>query len=120
MKIKIWTSKQFPIVCELFLRYSIPLEAAREAIGVIVETEKYYGENRSMGQSGGFLILFTECCLEQGREIQELLSEYRASVSDIEQEEVLCSGEGIAWKSVLYLPRNDDGITVIYPCRNDS
>ena len=63
MKIKIWTSKQFPVICELFLKHLIPLEAAREAIGVIVETERYYGENRSMEQAGGFLILFTECCL---------------------------------------------------------
>lgn len=120
MKIKIWTSKQFPVICELFLKHSIPLEAAREAIGVITETERYYGENRSMEQAGGFLILFTECCLEQENEIQKLLRKYRASVSDIEQEEVLCSGKGIAWKSVLYLPRNDEGTTVIYPCRNAS
>lgn len=119
MKIKIWASKQFPIVCELFLKQLIPLEAIREVIGVIVETERYYGENREE-QDGGFLVLFTECCLEQDKEIQELLREYSASVNDMEQEEVLCSGEGIVWKSVLYLPKDDYGITVIYPCRNGS
>lgn len=119
MKIKIWASKQFPIICELFLKHLIPLEVIKEVMRTIMETERYYGENREE-QDGGFLVLFTECCLEQDKEIQELLREYSASASDMEQEEVLCSGEGIAWKSVLYLPKDDYGITVIYPCRNAS
>lgn len=120
MKVKLWTLKQKPQIKELLSNKLIPLEAANEALKVLSILDKYYGENRDVdNDDGGYLMLYMEP-LEEGRGISKNeLDKYHVPAEDMEAEDILCSIDGIAWKSVLYLTTNDYGITLIYPCKGE-
>lgn len=117
MKIKLWTLKQSEKIEELLSKKIIPVSAADKALDVLTILDEYYKEDREVdNDDGGYLLLYTEC-MEEGKEIQGVLDEYHVPVEDAELEDVLCSIDGVIWKSVLYLVTNDFGITLIYPCK---
>lgn len=117
MKIKLWTFKQSSQVEELLLNKLIPAEAADRALNVLSTLDKYYGADRDVDHDdGGYLLLYTEC-VKEDEELREVLRVYHVPVEDAELEDVLCSIDGVIWKSILYLATSDFGITLIYPRR---
>lgn len=117
MKIKLWTLKQAEQIEELLSKKLIPIEAADESLKVLSILDKYYGADRDVDHDdGGYLLLYTGC-VKEGEVIKEILEGYNVPIEDAEIEAVLCSANGVIWKSVLYLTTNDFGITLIYPCR---
>lgn len=118
MKVKIWTAKQLPIIQELVSDGRIPKAVADETIRVISILDEYYGSERNVdNDDGGYLLVYTDC-IGNDSEIERFLDKYHVRLDDMELDDILCTGDGMTWKSVLYLVSNDYGITVIYPCRD--
>lgn len=118
MKLKIWTAEQLPMVQELVLDGRIPKAVADETLRVVSILDEYYGTERNVdNDDGGYLLIYTDCIGDNG-EIQKFLDNYHVRLDDMELDDTLCTGDGVTWKSVLYLVTNDYGITLIYPCRS--
>ena len=118
MKIKIWTTNQMPMVREMVIDGRIPGFVADEVSRVVSILDEYYGTERNVeSDDGGYLIVYTDY-IEDRREIQRFLDKYNIGLDDAELDDILYTGDGVTWKSVLYLVSNDYGITFIYPCRN--
>lgn len=118
MKVKIWTAKQLSMVQELVKDGRIPKAVADESLRVVSILDEYYGTERNVdNDDGGYLLIYTEC-IEDNREIQRFLDKYRVRLDDMELDDTICTGDGVTWKSALYLVTNDYGITLIYPYRN--
>lgn len=118
MKVKIWTAKQLTMVQELVKDGRIPKAVADESLRVVSILDEYYGTERNVdNDDGGYLLIYTDC-IENNREIQRFLDKYRVRLDDMELDDTICTGDGVMWKSVLYLVTNDYGITLIYPYRS--
>ena len=118
MKVKIWTAKQLSMVQELVKDGRIPKAVADESLRVVSILDEYYGTERNVdNDDGGFLLIYTDC-LEDNGEIQRFLDSYHIRLDDMELDDTICTGDGVTWKSALYLVTNDYGITLIYPYRN--
>lgn len=118
MQIKIWTANQIHMVRKMVIDGKIPEIVADEVSRVVSILDEYYGAERNVeSDDGGYLLVYTDC-IEDEREIQRFLDKYHVRLDDMELDDTLCTGDGITWKSVLYLVTNDYGITLIYPCRS--
>lgn len=118
MKVKIWTAKQLPIIQELFSDGRIPKAVADETLRVVSILDEYYGTERNVdNDDGGYLLVYTDCIGNFG-EIERFLDKYHVRLDDMELDDTLYTGDGVTWKSVLYLVTNDYGITLIYPYRD--
>lgn len=118
MKLKIWTTNQMPMVREMVIDGRIPEFVADEVSRVVSILDEYYDAERNVEtDDGGYLLVYTDY-IEDGREIQRFLDKYHIGLDDAELDDILCTGNGVTWKSVLYLVTNDYGITLIYPYRS--
>lgn len=118
MKIKIWTVNQMPKIREMVIDGRIPESVADEVSRVVSILDEYYDAERNVEtDDGGYLLVYTDY-IEDEKEIQTFLDKYHIGLEDAELDDTLYTGDGVTWKSVLYLVTNDYGITLIYPCRS--
>lgn len=118
MKIKIWTVNQMPKIREMVINGRIPESVADEVSRVVSILDEYYDAERNVEtDDGGYLLVYTDY-IEDEKEIQTFLDKYHIGLEDAELDDTLYTGDGVTWKSVLYLVTNDYGITLIYPCRS--
>lgn len=107
-----------PMVREMVIDGRIPEFVADEVSRVVSILDEYYDARRNVeSDDGGYLVVYTDC-IEEGREIQRFLDKYNIGLDDAELDDILYTGDGVTWKSVLYLVSNDYGITLIYPYRS--
>lgn len=118
--VKIWTMEQVPIIHELVANGRIPKVVGDEVSRVVSILDQYYGAERNVeSDDGGYLLVYTDY-LEDESEIQRFLDTYHVGLDDAELDDILCTCDGVTWKSVLYLVTNDYGIALIYPCSDET